>query len=370
MQLIKATDRDNDRLLHYFAQMPYPGPIELRTRRMFNFFNQYRIQSEDSVTYLLQNDSHQIEAMASLIFRSGKIDGETETIGYATDLRVSPTRKAILNWSHHFLPVIEAERAKRNCNYIFSVVAHSQKQAYNAFIRPRNVKRQMPRYHLFRRFNLVSLHGLWPFHDLPLRGIKVRNANSNDLLPIAEYIMKKTHKRPLRYFDSVDSFRKSLERWHDLFIENFLVAFDKNGNVIGCTAPWSPERVQRFSPVQYGQKAQNLSDVLDILSLFRIAHSLPKVGAELQFRHLTHLHADNPDIFYSLLFNAFEQAGKKEFLIYPHFEGELLTMPPKSFISSETPYGLYCILSPNDPIPDFLKPRSFQSPPVFEPAFI
>lgn len=370
MRVIKATDEDNERLLHYFAQMPMPGSIEVQLRRMFNFFNQYRIQTDDYATCILENDNGEIDAMASILFRSGRIDGTDETIGYATDLRVSPTRKAVLNWSQHFLPVIENERDLRQCKYIFSAVPYAQRQAYNAFIRPRNLRRGMPRYHLFRRFELISLHGIWPFHDLPLSGIKVRSANENDFEQLAEYILKMTAHRSLVYYTNIADFKKSLDRWRDLYIENFILAFDVAGNLIGCTAPWSPERVQRSYPLKYDSEAKNFRDLLSVLSFFRLAHPLPKENQELELRHLTHLYADNPDVFYALLYNAFRLCGKKEFLLYPHFEGELLSMPPRSFISSSNPYGLYCILAPTDPIPDFLKPRSLQTPPTFEPAFI
>lgn len=370
MELIKATEIDNDRLLHYFAQASYPGPVQLRMRRMFNFFNHYRLQSDDHVTCILQNEKSEIEAMASLIFRDGFIDGQKETVGYATDLRVSPTRRAIVNWSHHFLPVLENERNRRQCRYIFSVVAHAQRQAYNAFIRPRNFRRHMPRYHLFRRFQAVSLHGLWPFHNKPLSGIKIRSATENDFEALGEYILRQTANRPLKYFDSLDSFRKSIDRWRDLSISNFLLAFNKQGHIIGCTAPWSPERVQRIITETYDQKSQNMKDLLQILSYFKIAHALPKENRELEVRHLTHLHADNPDIFYSLLYNAYQQSGKNEILLYPHFEGELITLPPRAFISADMNFGLYCILAPTDPIPDFLRPRSLQTSPIFEPAFI
>lgn len=370
MELIKASDEDNDRLLHYFAQTVFPGPIRMRFRRMFNFFNHYRLQTDDFTTYLLQSENQKIEAMASLLFRKGIIDGEKETIGYATDLRVSPTRRAILTWSHHFLPVLETERLDRSCKYIFSAVAHSQRQAYNAFIRPRHFRRHMPRYHLFRRFQLVTLHGLWPFHDVPLPGIKIRSANENDFPALAEYILQATAKRPLRYYDTVEGFRESLDRWRDLYIENFLLALDHTDRIIGCVAPWSPERIQRAYPVLYDPKAKNLQELLRLFSWLGIAHPLPKVESEFQFRHLTHLYADNPDIFYSLLYQAYQQSGKKEFLTYLHFDGELTTLPPRSFISASTNYGLYCILAPNDPLPEFLKPKSFQAPPVFESAFI
>ncbi|OFZ10949.1 MAG: hypothetical protein A2Z20_08870 [Bdellovibrionales bacterium RBG_16_40_8] len=370
MELIKTSDAENEKLLHYFAQKPLAGSIELQLRRMFNFFNQYRIQTDDYVTYVLHNDLSEIEAMASILFIKGEIEGQEEIIGYATDLRVSPTRLAVLNWSRHFLPVLESERKKRNCRYIFSVIPHSQRQAYNALIRPRNLRRGMPRYHLFRHFDLVSLHGLWPFHAVPLPGIKIRTANNNDFAQLAEYILRKTEKRPLRFYNTVENFQQSIERWHDLFVENFLLAFDRHNNIIGCAAPWSSERVQRLYAAKYDDKAANFQSLLAVLSCLRIAHPLAKEGQEFEFRHLTHLFADNPDIFYSLLYNAFKQLDKKEFLLYPHFEGELLTLPPRSFISARTPFGLYCVLPPADPVPEFLKPRSLFLPPVFEPAFI
>jgi len=370
MTLTQASASDNERLIEYFAQSPVPGAIELRQQRMFNFFNQYTIQSDDFTTCLLQNDQRQIEAIATLLFRQGLIDDKFETVGYATDLRVSPTRRAILGWSKHFLPVLEQERATRGARFIFSVVPHSQRQAYNAFIRPRHLRREFPRYHLFRRFQLVSLHGLWPFHDLPLTGIKIRSAGPADRAALADYILRKTAKRPLSWYSTPEDFYTSVERWRDFNIENFLLAFDRYHNVIGCVAPWSPERVQRTFPIKYDSKAKNFQDMLKVLSMFRLGHPLPAEGQQFEFRHLTNLQADNPDIFYSLLYNAFQMSGKKEFLLYPHFEGELTTLPPRSFIAAETPYGLYCILGPNDPIPDFLKPRSMQVAPVFEPAFM
>lgn len=371
MKLVKATDADNEDLLLYFSQIEMAGAVSLKQRRMFHFFNQYRIQSNDYVTYLLKNEKNEIEAMASMIFRKGHIEDEEQTIGFATDLRVSPTRRAILNWSHHFLPVLEEERSKRNCKYIFSVVPHSQRQAYNAFIRPRQFKRKMPRYHLFHKFNTVTLHGLWPFHDLPLTGIKIRTANQSDWPALAQYILKKTSTSPLYYGQTPEDLEKNISMWHDLSIASFLLALDTSGRIIGCTAPWSPERVQRLSPKTYDSRAKNFYDLLKFLSWFRIAHPLPPSGGEFHARHLTHLHADNPDIFYSLLYQAFKMSSKTEFLVYPHFHGDLLTLPPRSFISAQTEYGLYCILSPDDPTPNFLRPRTnMQTPPQIETAFL
>lgn len=370
MRLVRATDQDNDRLLHYYSGHPFPGDVRLKIQRMFNFFNQYRLQSDDYCTYMLLNESDEIEAVASLVFREAVIEGAKQTIGYATDLRVSTNRRAITTWAQHFLPILEDERKSRNCKYIFSTVARSQRQAYNAFIRPRNVRRPIPRYHLFRRFQLITLHGLWPFHSQPLPGIRVRSATENDIDRVALFILRQTEDSPLSYYTSVNDFANALERWRDLKIQNFLLAFDKNDRLIGCVAPWLAERIQRVYPMSYNSTANNMHDMLKLFSVFGVSHPLPNVGQEMPIRYLTHLYAENPDIFYSLLHAAYTLSGKNEFLLYPHFEGHLQSLPPRSFISAEMNFGYYCILSPSDPLPDFLKPRSLNVAPVFEPAFL
>ena len=226
MKLVKATDLDNEQLLSFYANSEVQGSINLKLRRMFNFFNQYRLRSEDYVTYLLLNKKDQIEAMATLLYQQAWLQGEKQNICYATDLRVSKSRRAILQWSQHFLPVLEEEREKRNCKYSFSVLANSQRQAYNALIRPRNLRRQMPRYYQYRRFHLTSLHGLKPFHRPPLPGIQVQQATEMDMDALAEFITKSSRNKPLHYYHEPSDFKKAIERWRDLYLENFLVAKD------------------------------------------------------------------------------------------------------------------------------------------------
>ena len=152
MKLVKADPSDGDLLKKFFESTYLPGHIELQLKRPKSFFDQYRLQSDDYATYMLLDRKEQVSALATIIFREGWVEGKKQMIGYATDLRVSPTRSAILQWSQHFLPALEQERAAHNCKYVFSVVARGQRQAFNAFIRPRSPKRQMPRYYSFRSF--------------------------------------------------------------------------------------------------------------------------------------------------------------------------------------------------------------------------
>jgi hypothetical protein len=291
-------------------------------------------------------------------------------VGYATDLRVSSSRRAILTWSQHFLPVIEEARASRGCRYVFTSVASAQKQAYNAFIRPRSIRRRMPRYYLFRRFQLVSLHGLWPFHEKPLDTVSIRHASEKDFDALSEFIVLQSKQRPLHFFEEKDSFRAALERWRDLYIENFLIAEDRKGNILGTVAPWSPQQIQKTYATKYDDSARNLKDLLQLFSWFGVSHPLPRTGQELKVRHLTHLYARNPDVFNALLYRAYQESKKDETLTYTHFEGSLLSLPPKGFISATQNFGLYTILAPNDPLPDFLKPSFMAPPPEFESTFL
>ncbi|MCB0364334.1 MAG: hypothetical protein H6624_01135 [Bdellovibrionaceae bacterium] len=368
MRLVKATAADDQKVTDHFKDTTLPGSIDISYQRIGSFFDHYRLQSDDFVTYLLINDQDQIEAMASLIFRKALVEGEVQTIGFATDLRVSTSRGAILSWSQHFLPVLEEEKAKRNCRYIFSVVAQSQKQAYNAFVRPRSMKRRLPRYYLFRRFQIVSLHGLLPWRPRPLPSILVKRAQESDREALYAYILKKKSLRPLTFSLSLESIHQNLERWKDLHLENFLLAKDKDNNILGCTGIWSPSQTQRVYSHGYSPEALTLKEGLHLLSFLGMGKRLPPVSQPLEFCYLTHLFAENPDIFYSLLYTAYKSTTKNEFLVYTHFDHYWLSLPPRGFLSSSMPGGFYCVLSPDQPVPDFLKPMHLHEPPDFELA--
>lgn len=369
MRLVKATAADNDKLTDYFKSTTLPGPIEISYLRVGSFFDHYRLQSDDFVTYILLNDQDQIEAMASLIFRQARVEGEVETVGFATDLRVSSSRGAILSWSQHFLPVLEEEKAKRNCRYIFSMVAHTQKQAYNAFVRPRSMKRKLPRYYLFRRFQIISLHGMWPWRPKPLPSIHVKRAEETDREALYDYILKKKSVKPLTFSLDLEAIHQNLGRWSQLNLENFLLAKDSQNNIIGCTGIWSPSQCQQVLPTVYSPEALTLKEGIHILSFLGMAKRLPPVNNHLEFCYLTNLFAENPDIFYSLLYTAYKSTTKNEFLVYTHFDNYWMSLPPRGFLSSSIPGGFYCVLSPDQAVPDFLKPVHLHEPPDFELAF-
>ncbi|MCB0392556.1 MAG: hypothetical protein KDD58_14805 [Bdellovibrionales bacterium] len=372
MKLRLATERDSEALINFYADSEFTTPIHLKLRKKGSFFFQYNMQSDDFSTYILEdpNEQNAIKAMISIVFRQGIIENELCTIGYVTDLRISSERKVILEWAHSLLPVLRQAKAERNCRYIFSVVAEAQQQAMNAFIRPRNVRRELPRYYLYRRFHMVSLHGLWPWALPPLNSIITEKGTQNDLEDLAKYISLKTKERVPNYHPSTKEVLNSIEKWPGLNIEDFIIARDSKGHIVGCTALWCSIQHEEFIPIKYDSKSLTLKELLHLYSFISSARRLSDVDIPLKFYYLSYLFADNSDIFYSLCFKSYQSVNKDHFLIYPHFEGSLMTQPAKSFISSRVKAGLYCLLDSEEKVPDFLKPRVLSPPPDFELAFI
>ncbi len=371
MRLIRAGAEEQNSLRSFFNQGLLPGILDLKQVRSGDFFALYKMQTDDFVTYLLVDAKEQIEAMATLLFRTGYVQGEKQTIGYATDLRVSSNRKAILGWSQHFLPVLEQERESRRCKYVFTVVPHGHRQAYNAFIRPRNVRRNLPRYYLFRHFEVIGLHGELPFAPDPLSGLTYRKARGADQEALFTYIAKKNRHRPINFASAADEVQKNFERWPNLKIEDFWMALTKQGEIVGCTAPWSSAGFQDLYAEDLGPRARAFSDTLSSLSWLGLTRKLFS-GPErkLSPKFLSFLHANNPDVFHSLTQTLFRETSKRDFICYAQFENDHQRKPLRSQISSHLNYGLYCILAPYDELPDFLRLGFSGPPPELELPFL
>ena len=115
---------------------------------------------------------------------------------------MAPKRKAIIHWTKHYLPALEQAKQEFDVNYFFSAVPKLQTQAFNAFVRPRSNKRQLPRYYLFRNYEAVNIHGRLPFTLQPLKSVNIRNAQSSDLEALSEFIASKKRIKPCLLYTS------------------------------------------------------------------------------------------------------------------------------------------------------------------------
>lgn len=369
LELRAAKADDSERLKIFYSSETLGSDFELRISRKDAFFESYRLQTSDFDTYILQQQAGQIEACGTILFREGRIGDSFQTIGYATDLRVSHHRDAIRSWANHFTPCLDQSTHRRGCHYAFSIVPGDRHGAFNTLIRPRSSRRQLPRFYLLRPFEVIAIHGQMPWASR-VPGIDVRSATMADLEAIANYLNHRSRRRPLgfRYTAELLSFR--LRSWPNLKIENFLIATDAGGDIIGCVAPWSPSALMNLEVVNYGGFIATFRSMLRAGSFLGWTRPLPAVGEELRLRHLTHLNADNPDIFEALLLESMERHPNDHFQCYPHFEGHPLTTPPQQMITSAFPFALYTVLRPGDALPDELKPGLNAEPPELELCLI
>lgn len=371
MRLLLASEEHSSQIKEFFERMHLPGAIDFSIRRHGSFFDQYRLLSDDFETALLMDENNQISGMASLIFREGWVLGEKQIWGYATDLRIAPNRKAITQWSQHFLPVLEKACAARNCRFVFSAVEQHENQAYNALIRPTSHgRRKLPRYHLVNRFRVVTLHGRKPFSTRSLPSIQLEPLEIKHLDRLCTYLRERAASRPLADRHTPERFLARLQRWPGLELKDIRIATDRSGRVLGCAGLWNSSHVQQFIPQTYHGTAHTLHQSLWLASLVGLARPTPPPEKPMPLRFLTHLACDNAEVFHRLVDDAFDRLGPKEILSYGHFKGHWRTLPPESFIASSIPFGLYMVMAPHAKVPDWPTPGMHALPPEFEMAWL
>ena len=371
MKLVIAKASDSDRLREFYESITLRGPIDFRIRREGTFFDHYKLQSESFETFMLIDDEDRIQGMTSLIFRRGFVQGEKTTWCLATDLRIAPTRAAVTKWTQVFVSAIKAACEERNCRLIFSAVEHSHNQAYNALIRPNSqARRNLPRYFLMNRFHVITLHGRIPLAEAPLSSIRLSTLQLNEVEALCKYMRKQAEFKTLAGLWEPDDFVSQVSSWPGLKIEDFRVAKDAAGNILGVAALWDCARTQSLIPQTYHGLAQTVHQSLNFASWFGVARPTAQPRKAMQMKMLTHIACESAEVFHRLADDAFSRLGPKEFLAYAHFRGHWRTLPPRSFISANIPYGFYLILPPNQEPPSWVTPDPQWLPPEFEIAWL
>lgn len=376
MNLEVARPEDSAALSEFYKSFPVHTGIDLKLDRGQNFFKPYDVQSDRHLSYLIRDPENQkIEGHAAFVIRNVWLEDKVQAVAFGRDLRISSNRKAILSWGQHFLPAMSEVSQTFDTQHFFSILNMAEVKALNAFVRPRQLRRPLPRYYLFRRFNLVSLHGQFPWAESPLTSIKVRRGNFRNQDELIFYLTQKSQGMDLATAWDRPSFEEKLTRWEGLNLEDFLLAFDSQDNIIGCVAPWSARRIQEAIPLKYNLVTHNFRQFLKFGNLLGWTRTMTKpisrlkLEAPLNFRYLCFLQADNEDIFETLLHAAYHEAEGNEFLIYTQMRSQFSLRRPRGWIGGRVPYGLYYLLPPDREAPKFLHPSNEKNVEI-EPFYV
>lgn len=362
MRLELAQMSNNEELLEFYGRFPLENVIQLKLDRSRDFFKYYNIQSDQFVSYILRDDIGHILGHVGFIIETAMIEGKSTRIAWSRDLRISPERKAILHWTEHTKSVFEEVRKIFGVEYFLTTLSMNEVVALNTFTRPRTQKRFLPRYFLYRKFELVSLHGQFPFTHAPDSKLKIRRGNPNQADQYLDYLLKKNRDYAFSLYSDRENFLDMMDRWSSLSWEDFFIAFDSKDNIVGIMSSWSSAGVQDYIPLRYTLRAHNFRQFLKFGKMFSWSRTLTKpfhrikIEAALNFRSLNHIYVDHPDVFHSLLWKAFEEARDNEFLVYVRDRKNISLKPPLGWISAEQTYGLYCTVLPDEEVPSFLHP--------------
>ncbi|MBY0385969.1 hypothetical protein K2X05_12490 [bacterium] len=364
IKLVEAEEKHSPLLQAFFEEQVVHGHVDYSIRRPHNFFDHYKLLGNDFTTALLMDDETLLGA-ATICYQRAYFNRQEQTVGFLCDLRIAQQRVAVQQWAHHFIPYLYKKIEEKNCRYVFTAIEQFENQAYNALLRPRKIRRQLPHYYLYRKVNVIFFMGRWPWSPQPMPSIRVSHALPRDMEELCDYMMQKKIGSRLYFNITPDLLQQRFNAWPDFSLNNFLIARNSKNQIVGCMAPWNNNKVQQVVVKQYHSSGLLLYQSSKISSLLRWSQPMPQIGQAFQLKFLTHSAADNHEVFYSLLCQAYEESERGEILVHTNYFGDFITRAPQTFIATKIPYGFYSVLQPNEDLPTFLKPNPFSTPPDF-----
>ena len=352
LKIREATTSDSKLLNRFFTSVPISGSIEIKIAREEQFFSFYQRLNLPYKTFILE-DGDEILGTASFLMRELQFNEKTLKVAQACDLRIAPNRKAILSWSKFFLPLIEEIRITENCDSFITSINHTETQAMNAFIRPKIRRPEQPAYSLSRKYNLISIHGNYPWQSGLNENISIRAYNSSDKDELIQFVSERLKNYcfvPTLLAENMADYiqRSFLYSW-----SQFLIAFSREKKIIGCVQPISSSLLQDYLPQDYNQQAHNFRQFLKVAQWLRLGRKLTKPYSRskkqeaLNFRMLHFFLYDHAEVQKALLHAAFLSSKQNEFLVYAAEKDDYTKLPPKGSIYAEVPYGVYNIETPD-----------------------
>ena len=122
MNLEIARPEDTKALAEFYKTFLSRGLVDVKVDRNGDFFAPYSVQSDQYLTYQLREEE-KLEGIASFVIRDVLLDDKVQKVAFGRDLRISSNRRAVLEWSKHFLPVMNEVFKTFDCKYLFSVLS-------------------------------------------------------------------------------------------------------------------------------------------------------------------------------------------------------------------------------------------------------
>ena len=351
IKLRESSVEDADKLSEFFSHIPIQGELDIKIKRQVDFFSLYRRLNVHYKNFLLE-DHENILGTASFLFSNNSLGSTTTRIAYACDLRIASARKAILNWSRHFLPKLHNLIFQEQVDHFITSINLDNTQVINSFIRTKQKRSQKPFYELVRKFNLVTIHGFYPGFYQTNDSIRVTFLEKTEQDKFISYVQSKIEKLDLVPVSLKANVRQYIQESLIYSFRHFVVAYDSQDNIVGCCYPLSSTLLQDYFPLQYNQQANNFRQFLKLAAWLNFGRKLTRPFSRsqkdetLNFQFLHFLYFEHPDVLKKMIKHTFKQSRNNEFLIYPAEQDRFTYRPPKGTIHTQMNYALYEIRTP------------------------
>ena len=364
----RATAADSEARCELFARVTMDADLSLAVDRGPDFDALYRLQTGDYACWVGE-EAGLLRGMGTVLARDGYVDGQPAKVGYLGDLRIEPGYQGLGLLPRFYERTLADAVAATGARVFLTVVIASNRQAIAALTGPKAAARGIPPYTLLRRFSIRAVHATVP-RRTRRTGYTVRRATAADLPAVEAFLDTDGRSRPYGYRFQAGELTRRLAAWPGLDVSRFLLAFDRGGDLAGCTAVWDASGVKRTVVRAYRGRMRAVRAAYNTAGAMLRFPRLPAAGGVLRYAYLTHVAVPSrdPAVMAALLDVAYaeERRSGRVFLSACVWDDDPLAAAYRGFVTTDLPTNLYAVTLPGDPLP---RVRG-DDPPGFEMALV
>lgn len=363
----EATSADSAARCDLFARVAMNADLVLSVDRRPDFDALYRLHG-DQWTCWVGEAGGQLCGMGTILVRDGYVAGEAAKVGYLGDLRIAPGAQGRGVLGRFFGPALQSAVEDTGAQVFLTAVIASNRSAVAALTGPRAAARGIPPYTLLRGFSIRAVYATVP-RRVRRTPYMVRRATPADLPALAALLDTDGRARPYGSVLCEAALRRRLATWPGLSIGDFLLAFDRGGDLVGCLAVWDADAVKRTVVRAYRGRLRVVRTAYNTAARILRFPALPAPGDVLAYRYVTHqaIPSGDPAIMSALLDVAYADLRRsgRTLLSVCVWDDDPLAPAFTGFLTSDLPAHLYAVTLPGAPIP---APCAAYPPPGFEMA--
>lgn len=243
-----ATRDDNERILEFYRKLSMlGGPFNIQFVKDPDYFRFMDYEGKPHYVLVMEDDQKNLEGMCALAVRPCYIDGKIERVAHISDLRFlrKRDRKTKTDWkdlAREFVATGHEIDELGGCKIFLGSFVLANKFARDAFT---SLKTPFDISHV-ANYQMVNLVGRKPLKWAGLRGraqartVSVSRGTEADRAALRTFLDNESKRRALGfvYAGEDGELDRRLATWDGFTMNDFFIARNNAGEIIGCFAAW------------------------------------------------------------------------------------------------------------------------------------